>query len=311
MKRLTAIIVFTVIMLSSVICYSADSGISVYVNGTKLAFDKDAAPFIDNGRTLIPIRKVSEALNAKVDWNAADRVVTIVKGLKTITLRIDSDIATIAETGSNPSRSNVTLDVPAKITGNRTYVPFRFVSENLGTKVDWDKKNKIINLTCPYVTITYDKTKAAVGEIIKAKVMLNNFESIGGYQFNIKYDPEILQAVNFSTGEPYTDTTNPAKGDITVNPDYGALPLSGNNIEAGIINSSSLYLDMKAYKSSGKPEKTGSVAIIGFKVLKASPTNVVFEETDTLPTSVCGVDVYDWDSKPINGFVVVQPPTIN
>lgn len=310
MKRLTAIIVFTVFVFSSLICYSADSGISVYINGAKLAFDMDTAPFIANGRTLIPLRKVSEALDAKVDWNADDRVVTINKGLKTINLTIDSDIATVAETGK-PEREEIRLDVPARITNNRTYVPFRFVSEYLGTGVEWDQKTKSIKLTCPYVTITYDKTKAEVGEIIKATVMLNNFQSIVGYQANIKYDPEVLQAVNPSTGEPYTDTTSPTKGELLVNPDYSALPISSNNIKKGILNTSSTYLDTGAYKSSGKPEKTGSVAIIGFKVLKASTTSVTFEETDTLPTSVCGVEIYDWDSKVVNSFVVVQPPKIN
>jgi hypothetical protein len=39
----------------------------------------DAAPYISNDRTMVPVRFISEALEAKVEWNAKTRVVTITK----------------------------------------------------------------------------------------------------------------------------------------------------------------------------------------------------------------------------------------
>lgn len=39
----------------------------------------DAVPYIENGRTLVPVRFVSEALGATVKWNEKTRVVTITK----------------------------------------------------------------------------------------------------------------------------------------------------------------------------------------------------------------------------------------
>lgn len=41
--------------------------------------ETDAAPFIDNGRTLVPIRYISEALSCSVDWNEETRTVSIKK----------------------------------------------------------------------------------------------------------------------------------------------------------------------------------------------------------------------------------------
>ena len=37
----------------------------------------DVAPFITNGRTLVPVRAISEALGATVGWNNDTRTVTI------------------------------------------------------------------------------------------------------------------------------------------------------------------------------------------------------------------------------------------
>lgn len=53
---------------------SATSGVKILVNGA--AIDSSAAK-VEGGRTLVPIRFVSEALGAKVDWQAATRTVTI------------------------------------------------------------------------------------------------------------------------------------------------------------------------------------------------------------------------------------------
>ncbi len=281
-----------------------DSQIKVYINGARLVFDEDAEPYIDSSRTLIPLRKVAEALSAKVDWDAAGRLVTIEKGANTIKLKIDDEKAVVND-------KEVKLDVPAKITNDRTYVPFRFVSEYLGTKVSWDENTRSIGLECPYITVSFDKTKAGAGEIIKATVEVGNLESLVGYQFNLKYDADVLQAVDPLTGEPYTDTTAPAPGDLIINPDFDILPLTANKVKDGIINAGKVYINFDEYKNSNKPEKDGSIAVIGFKVLKAVNTSIKFEDADTMPAAICGAMLFDWDENLIDELIVVQPPSVN
>jgi len=46
-----------------------------YINGEKK--ELDAAPFIKNGRTLVPVRFVSENLDSSVEWNSQERTVRI------------------------------------------------------------------------------------------------------------------------------------------------------------------------------------------------------------------------------------------
>ena len=50
---------------------------TAYVNGT--AVKLDAAAFVENGRTYLPLRFVSETLGAQVAWNEAEKTVTITK----------------------------------------------------------------------------------------------------------------------------------------------------------------------------------------------------------------------------------------
>ncbi|WP_018130266.1 copper amine oxidase N-terminal domain-containing protein [Effusibacillus pohliae] len=109
--------------------------VKVYVQGKRPNFD--VQPFIKDGRTLIPVRAVSEALGADVKWNGETQTVTIRKGDITIELPIGSK--TIKVNGQT-----ATIDVPAQIADSRTVVPVRFISEFLGHQVQWDANAKMV-----------------------------------------------------------------------------------------------------------------------------------------------------------------------
>ena len=103
----------------------------------------DAEPFIKSGinsRTMVPIRFIGEALGVEVKWVDEDRQVTIRDPHNFIILTIDSDKVLV-------NNSEKTLDCPAEILPpGRTFVPFRFVSENLGAQVFYDtNKREITN----------------------------------------------------------------------------------------------------------------------------------------------------------------------
>jgi len=118
---------------------AADSGaIRIMVNGNLV--DSDVAPFIDgNGRTMVPVRFIGEALNADVDWDAPARTVTISRGGINIILRIDS--RELSKTG------NITLmDTEAVIKDERTFVPVRFIAEALEMTVSWDPETRTVSL---------------------------------------------------------------------------------------------------------------------------------------------------------------------
>ena len=108
------------------------SGYKVFVDGDLIDFSKydNVQPVIVNGRTLVPIRAISEGMGANVDWDSATNTVTITQDSTVVKLTIDSTTAYINGVAS-------TLDVPAALIGGRTMVPLRFVGTALGEQVGW------------------------------------------------------------------------------------------------------------------------------------------------------------------------------
>ncbi|MGV6938545.1 stalk domain-containing protein [Paenibacillus sp. CMM36] len=108
----------------------------------------DSPPIDDQGRVLVPIRAVSEALGAAVDWDAKTDTVVVRKWSQTIKLTVGKKTAATETFGNNSSSSGpISLDVPAKAVHNRVYVPLRFVSEQYGYKVEW--KNNTVAIESP------------------------------------------------------------------------------------------------------------------------------------------------------------------
>lgn len=162
------------------------------------------------------------------------------------------------------------------------------------------------------IRVELDKTSAAVGEIIKASVIVDNIASFAGYQANLKYDPKVLEAVNPDTGVAFTNSTNPKSGTILNEATYGALPVAASNISQGILNFGKTYTSLEDYRASGSAETSGTVAVIGFKVLKVEKTTIEFTQTNSMPTAVSGVLLFDWDgNRMTSGYSIINPPAIN
>ena len=95
---------------------------------------------IVQGRFLVPMRGIFEALGAEVSWDGDTRTVTGAKGDISVKLTIDSIEALV-------NNEVIELDVPATIIEGRTYVPTRFVSESLGADVSWDGEKRVATIT--------------------------------------------------------------------------------------------------------------------------------------------------------------------
>ncbi|MEL7647847.1 MAG: copper amine oxidase N-terminal domain-containing protein [Sedimentibacter sp.] len=99
----------------------------------------DTPPVIKEGRTLIPVRAISEAMGADVDYNSEEQTVTITKDGKVI-------VFSLAEGTVSVNESEAAIDVPAEIMNNRTMVPLRFIAEQLGLTVEWDQELETITI---------------------------------------------------------------------------------------------------------------------------------------------------------------------
>lgn len=111
---------------------------TAYVNDTETILD--VAPYIKGGRTLVPLRFMESALGAEIKWDPATRSAT----LKTSDTEVH---VTIGKKMAHVNGEEVALDVAAEIKGGRTFVPLRFVSENLGADVEYDADTKTIIIT--------------------------------------------------------------------------------------------------------------------------------------------------------------------
>ena len=98
-----------------------------------------SAPIIENDRTLVPLRFVSEEIGADVSWDGEKRMVEVEKGERSVRLWIGSHLIDYNK-GENYDLS----DVAAKIIDDRTYVPLRLVGNALGTEIKWDGENRIV-----------------------------------------------------------------------------------------------------------------------------------------------------------------------
>lgn len=126
-----------------------DNAVRVVFDGVEMDFSGDVAPFTENDRTLVPFRKIFEALGLTVSWDEATETAKGEKEGLVIELTIGNTIAKV-------NGEEIVLEVPAMLVGERTVVPLRFVSEKSGATVEWDEATRTATITPPAAEPTYD-----------------------------------------------------------------------------------------------------------------------------------------------------------
>ena len=105
----------------------------------------DVQPVVRNGTTLVQMRPLFEYLGAKVTWKAKTKQIDATKGSTKIKLILGNKQATV-------NGKSKALAVPPQAINGHTMVPLRFVSESLGTKVEYH--GDFITLCTPDGTCT-------------------------------------------------------------------------------------------------------------------------------------------------------------
>lgn len=141
MKKYLVIAILFIMSISNILPFQlafAQSEIKVKFNDSELLFD--AKPYVKDGRTLVPFRKILEAFGAEVSWDAGKEVVSAKKKTDEIYLKLGVDYAYV-------NGSKVSLDVAPEVANGRTFVPLRFIGENLGAEVNWDNSTGTVSIT--------------------------------------------------------------------------------------------------------------------------------------------------------------------
>lgn len=102
------------------------------INGESREIDpgKGTAPVVVEGRTLVPIKAIMDAVGGTLAWDDAEKRVTIGYNGQTVELWIGSNLTRV-------NGSAGTTDVAPQIMNDRTMLPIGFISQNLGLGITW------------------------------------------------------------------------------------------------------------------------------------------------------------------------------
>ncbi|HHV72952.1 MAG TPA: copper amine oxidase N-terminal domain-containing protein [Clostridia bacterium] len=131
------LIILILISILTPVAYAEKNSIKVNLNDKFLKFS--VSPIIREGNLLIPVRDVAEEINAKLEWDGINQVVTIIRNYTIIKLQVKNSIGYV-------NGKMVFLQVPPTIVDNRVLVPIMFFSENMGLKINLDNENNIVYL---------------------------------------------------------------------------------------------------------------------------------------------------------------------
>lgn len=134
MKKIFALMCAVMMTLTCVTPAMAKTP-TVTFNGSVMEFESE--PYIKDDFTMVPFRAIFEAIGATVAWDEETR--SVIAYLETDESFIDIGMQ-IGLPYAFVKGEKVDLDVSPEIVDDFTFVPLRFVAENLGATVDWDSE---------------------------------------------------------------------------------------------------------------------------------------------------------------------------
>lgn len=105
----------------------------------------DAEPFVQNGRSFVPVRFLAMALGVpenNVKWNEPERKVTLEKDSTYVEMIMGSDIILV-------NSKETKMEVAPLNHGQRIYLPARYVAEAFGYDVLWDQTRQAVYVSLP------------------------------------------------------------------------------------------------------------------------------------------------------------------
>ena len=192
------------------------STIELNLDGKQLA--SPVAPIIENGTTFVPLRLISENLNATVSYDNESKTISI-------TSKGTSMFLTLGSTSVKVNNDVISLAIAPRSINGTTMVPLRFISENLNCKVNWDAKNQLITITSlpndqpttgttlptatiivkDYGTITLELYPEMAPNTVNNFIFLANNEFYDGLTFHRIIDDFMIQGgdpLGIGTGGP-------------------------------------------------------------------------------------------------------------
>jgi len=209
-----------------------------YANNTDTYIDtsnKEVKAIVKNGRTLVPLRFISESFGADVGYE--DKTKTAIIEFNKSSVRLTSNDKTMLI-----DDKKVLMDEPAQIINDRMLIPLRALAENaLGKEVFYD--DGLIIISDSKINLDSEKTKELISKF-------NVVESVFSYQLSEPAKGDMVAVIN----------TN--HGDVKIKLFYDDAPLAVENFvtlsQKGYYDEVIFHRVIKDFMiQSGDPEGTG------------------------------------------------------
>ena len=113
------------------------------INGVDSKIKMDVAPYIRDGRTMLPLRSVAEALGFDVEWNRSTKTVVLRNSSTRVEIPVDTNKIILNGTV-------YTSDVKPEIKNNRTMLTIANIARALGLRdgkdIIWNSKSKMVTI---------------------------------------------------------------------------------------------------------------------------------------------------------------------
>lgn len=193
--------IMPVMVFADDIVIGAKSEISINVNGAKLEMDQP--PIIDNGRTLVPLRAVAEALGCNVEWDNTAKTASFVQGDVTAMITVGENYILV---GDGVYNEEFPIDTPAIIKNSRTMIPLRALSECFGFEVEWDNVTRTVDINSKSMeSIDTDEANEQQSIVVND----NMIEKVKAYAEILKGTVGIIDVVDYNN-----DTYSEVKAEL-------------------------------------------------------------------------------------------------
>ncbi len=197
MKKLWCMLL-AALMLFAVIPASAAEGnveISFYVGDETLTINGEAVtvekPYVvGEGVTLVPLRVITEAFGATVEWIAETKSIVLTYPEVSILLQIDNPMAEVN------GKAEKLLSAPELTPNGFTMVPLRFISENFGAEVSYDDATR---------KITVVKATGSFGNLVEGGITAS-YIGDSFYGWSMK-NPTNMEMIDREFDGTYTEFT--------------------------------------------------------------------------------------------------------
>lgn len=251
MKKILLSITLLFGLLLPVNAFAQD--IKIIINNKEIK--PDVAPFIENGRTMVPVRTIGEASGMTVSYEPSYNDMFTEEGEEPMMMSV--------LTSKNGRKIFIddfyiqcsdgilyTIENPYVIKNNRTFVPIRFISNALNMDINWNTTAKLIELK--------DSTEDKQIPIYFSKYSANNYNNLEEFKseklfIEYKNDHYLINGKNLTLHNVAIDRDNEVYN-------YNYFLNSYKNLFNGLDLSEYFYFDNNYFLMSPNKDKVSGIS---------------------------------------------------